>query len=120
MSNERCSVGDGLSRAMARAEQLRQSSPRRVRVRIVTRHGDLDPGVIIVANITARTGPELEVQLSCRRGRRGCGRCADAARAPQPPRGGFRVSSFRSDSGKRTYIIHCAWRKPVSQLGILL
>jgi hypothetical protein len=48
---------------MARADELRRISPRRVRVRIVTRHGDLDPGVIIVANIAAKTGPELEAQL---------------------------------------------------------
>jgi hypothetical protein len=63
MSDQPCSVGDGLSRAMARADELRQSSPRRVRVRIVTRHGDLDPGVIVVANIAAKTGPELEAQM---------------------------------------------------------
>ena len=63
MSDEPCSVGAGLSRAMARADELRQSSPRRIRVRIVTRHGDLDPGVIVVANIASRTGPELEAQM---------------------------------------------------------
>lgn len=63
MSDQPCSVGAGLSRAMARAEELRQSSPRRIRVRIVTRHGDLDPGVIVVANIASRTGPELEAQM---------------------------------------------------------
>jgi hypothetical protein len=63
MSDQPCSVGDGLSRAMARADELRQSSPRRVRVRIVTRHGDLDPGVIVVANIASKTGPELEAQI---------------------------------------------------------
>jgi hypothetical protein len=58
-----CSVGDSLSRAMARADELRRSSPRRVRVKIVTQHGDLDPGVIIVASISAKTGPELEAQV---------------------------------------------------------
>jgi hypothetical protein len=62
MSDNSCSVGDGLSRAMARADEL-QASPRRVRVRIVTRHGDLDPGVIIVALIPWKTGPELEAQV---------------------------------------------------------
>jgi hypothetical protein len=63
MSKQDCSVGEGLSRAMARADELRQTSARRVRVRIVTRHGDFDPGVIIVANIAAKTGPELEAQV---------------------------------------------------------
>jgi hypothetical protein len=63
MSDQPCSVGTGLSRAMARADELRQFSSRRIRVRIVTRHGDLDPGVIVVANIASRTGPELEAQM---------------------------------------------------------
>jgi hypothetical protein len=63
MSDQTCSVGEGLSRAIVRAEELRLSSPRRVRVRIVTKHGDLDPGVIVVANIASRTGPELEAQM---------------------------------------------------------
>ncbi len=62
MSDQPCSVGDALSRAMARADELRQS-PRRVRVRIVTRHGDLDAGVIVVATIASKTGPELEAQM---------------------------------------------------------
>jgi hypothetical protein len=63
MLDQTCSVGEGLSRAIARAEELRLSSPRRVRVRIVTKHGDLDPGMIVVANIASRTGPELEAQI---------------------------------------------------------
>ncbi len=63
MPDQSCTVGESLSRAMARADELAQSSPRRVRVRIVTRHGDLDPGIIIVASIAAKTGPELEAQM---------------------------------------------------------
>ena len=55
-------MAEGLSRAMARAEELRLTSPRRVRVRIVTRHGDLEPGIIITARIEAKTGPEFECQ----------------------------------------------------------
>lgn len=62
MSGQACSVGEGLSRAMARADELRESSPRKVRVRIVTRFGDLAPGVIVVASIAWKTGPELEAQ----------------------------------------------------------
>lgn len=63
MFDQTCSVGEGLSRAIVRAEELRRSSPRRIRVRIVTRHGDLDPSVIVVANIASKTGPELEAQM---------------------------------------------------------
>jgi hypothetical protein len=58
-----CTVGDGLARAMARATELRASSPRRVAVRIVTRHGDLTPGVIVVATVPAKPNSELEAQL---------------------------------------------------------
>jgi len=62
MLDQSCTVGDGLARAMARADELRAASPRRVRVRIVTQFGDFDPGVIIVAKIPAKTNPELEAQ----------------------------------------------------------
>lgn len=62
MDDLACSVGDGLARALARAKELRANSPRRVAVRIVTRHGDLAPGVIVVATVPARTNPELEAQ----------------------------------------------------------
>lgn len=47
---------------MARADELRAASSRRVRIRIVTRHGDLDPGWIVVARIPWETGPEFEAQ----------------------------------------------------------
>lgn len=32
-------------------------------VRIVTRYGDMDPGVIVVASIPSKTDPELEAQV---------------------------------------------------------
>jgi len=63
MVNQAGSVGAGLSRALARADELKRSSGRRVRVRILTQYGDLDPGVIVVAHIAAKTGPELEAQI---------------------------------------------------------
>ncbi|MBN9319415.1 MAG: hypothetical protein J0I28_07005 [Caulobacterales bacterium] len=62
MSNQLNIVGDSLARAMARAEELHTASPRRVRVKIVTQFCDLDPGVIVVARIAARSGAELEAQ----------------------------------------------------------
>jgi hypothetical protein len=62
MLEHHLSVGEALSRAMARADELRQASPRKVRVRILTRFGDYEDGLTVVARIAARTGPELEVQ----------------------------------------------------------
>jgi hypothetical protein len=62
MLDHRPSVGEALARAMSRADQLRQASARSVRVRILTRFGDYEDGLTIVARIAARTGPELEAQ----------------------------------------------------------
>lgn len=62
MLERNLSVGEAISRAMSRAEELRQASPRKVRVRILTRFGDYEDGLTVVARIAAHTGPELEVQ----------------------------------------------------------
>lgn len=48
---------------MARAEELRETSSRRVRVRFLTRFGDFEDGLTIHAAISPRTIPEGEVQL---------------------------------------------------------
>ena len=62
MLDHHLSVGEALSRAMARADELRQASPRKVRVRILTQFGDYEDGLTVVARIAARTGSEFEVQ----------------------------------------------------------
>ena len=63
MQDNAPSVGEALSLAMARAAELRDASPRRVRVRFLTRFGDLPDGLTIQATISPRTIPESEAQL---------------------------------------------------------
>lgn len=63
MQNSAQSVGRAISRAMARAEELRQTSDRRVRVRFLTRFGDFQDGLTIHAAISPKTIPESEAQL---------------------------------------------------------
>lgn len=63
MQNAAQSVGQAISRAMARAEELREASNRRVRVRFLTRFGDFEDGLTIHAAISPKTIPEGEVQL---------------------------------------------------------
>ncbi|WP_394760718.1 hypothetical protein [Phenylobacterium sp.] len=56
------SVGDAMAQAIARVDELRAASPRRVRVRLTTHFGDLEPGLIISARIASKSNPELEAQ----------------------------------------------------------
>lgn len=63
MQNPSQSVGRAISRAMARAEELRETSSRRVQVRFLTRFGDYEDGLTIHAAISPKTIPEGEVQL---------------------------------------------------------
>ncbi|MFC5342872.1 hypothetical protein ACETK8_20260 (plasmid) [Brevundimonas staleyi] len=62
MSEKPASVGLALNAAMTRAEELRASTERKVRVRLMPQWGDDRENLTIVARIAARTGPELEVQ----------------------------------------------------------
>lgn len=62
MSDHHLSVGEALSRAMVRAEELRKSADRKPRIRILTQWGDYADGITIVARIAARTNAELEAQ----------------------------------------------------------
>nr|WP_295105866.1 hypothetical protein [uncultured Caulobacter sp.] len=62
MSDQHLSVGQALSRAMARAEELRRSSDRKPRIRLMTQWGDHADGVTIVARVAAKTNAELEAQ----------------------------------------------------------
>lgn len=63
MQDNAPSVGEALSLAMARAAELREASPRRVRVRFLTRFGDLSDGLTIQATISPQTISESEAQL---------------------------------------------------------
>lgn len=62
MSDHHLNVGEALSRAMARAEELRRSSDRKPRIRLMTQWGDHADGVTIVARVAAKTNAELEAQ----------------------------------------------------------
>ncbi len=56
------SVGAAIQAARQRANEVRQASPRKVRVRLLTEFADND-GLTIVVRIAARHGGELEAQL---------------------------------------------------------
>lgn len=56
------SVGAAILAARQRAHEVRQSSPRKVRVRLLTEFAD-NEGLTVVARISARHGGELEAQV---------------------------------------------------------